>query len=77
MPTSMCFEKDSPNLKFYIRDFNCNIHLCSSISFESNVMSYDAVMTQHKIMANKGDFVKVTAAEVNLFPSSVINVSLI
>ena len=77
VPTSMCFQKDSPNLKFYICDFNCNIHLCSSISFESNVMSYNAVMTQHNIMANKGDFVKVTAAEVNLLPSSVITVSLL
>ena len=40
-------------------------------------MNYDAVMTQHKIMANKGDFVKVTAGEVNLLPSSVITVSLL
>ena len=27
VPTSMCFQKDSHNFKFYIRDFNCNIHL--------------------------------------------------
>ena len=40
--------------------------LCSFISFESDVMNYLAVMTQCRVMADRGDFVKVTAAEVDL-----------
>ena len=50
----------------YIHDLNCNIYLSSSISFESDVMNYHAVMTQYRVMADRGDFVKVTAAEVDL-----------
>ena len=66
VPTSMTFLKEFPILKVYIHDLNCNIHLCNSISLESNVMSYCAVMAQSIIMANRGDFVKVSAEEVNL-----------
>ena len=41
------------------------VNLCSFISFESDVMNYLAVMTQCRVMADRGDFVKVTAAEVD------------
>ena len=32
------------------------VNLCSFISFESDVMNYLAVMTQCRVMADRGDF---------------------
>ena len=65
VPTLRYYQEILLNLKVYIHDFNCNIHICSFISFEFNAMSYCGVMTQCGVMADRGGFVKVISAELD------------
>ena len=52
------------DLKTYLCCFNVGIHLPDYITLNSMVLSYGALITQSKAMANRGDFIKTTNAEV-------------
>ena len=63
--TSMCYDAVSIPLKDLMRRFGCSIHeLPETLSLQSYILSFKAVMTQTKQLANISDFVKVTSPRV-------------
>lgn len=68
----MCFENTPKTLKYLMRNCGCTLHnLPETVSLESDILSYKAVISQKKLIVNVGDFVKVTSCQSHV--STTIN----
>ena len=77
--TSMCYDTVPKSIEELMRHFGCSVHdLPETLSLESPILAFKAVMTQSKKIVNLGDFVKVTSPRVRpiLFTSFYYNIML-
>lgn len=65
--TSMCYDTVPKSIEELMRHFGCSVHdLPETLSLESPILAFKAVMTQSKQIANIGDFVKVTSPRISI-----------
>ena len=63
--TSMCYDTVPKSIVELMKHFGCSVHdLPETLSLESPILAFKAVMTQSKQIANIGEFVKVTSPRV-------------